>query len=244
MNFVDMFPYLTIEFETQSIDFGNMDSSDEKYLLEGWGKSGLNKKDKRSFRWAEGHESTLLAYFADTTEKVACIECRPYNPPNHPPQSGQIYVNGYYLQTIEFTKLGKYRFHIPSNTLNHGSNQIIMKWKYARAPRDFGLGKDSTKRALKFFRMSFMDEESGAESYKKEKKISAGNYQKETVIRVPSGGILEYYVDLPVNPVLKFSIFSDEKNVRDSKVSIAIYNEDGGKNISHFKVGDLYQNTD
>jgi arylsulfatase A-like enzyme len=241
MNFVDMLPYLTTEFETQEIDFGNMDNSDEKYLLEGWGKYGLSKKNKKSFRWAVGHESTLLVYFADTTEKVASMECRPFNPSNHPPQLGHIYVNGNYLQSIEFTKSGKYFFHIPSNTLNYGSNQIIIKWKYARAPRDFGLGKDSSKRVLKFFYLSFMDEDRGAKSYKKEKKISPGSYKKETMISVPPGGILEYYVDLPVSPILKLSIFSDEKIVNDSKVSIAIYNKEGEKDISNFKIGDLYQ---
>ena len=59
MDFVDMVPYLTTEFETQEIDFGTEDNSDEKYLLEGWGKPELNITKKKSFRWALGHESTI-----------------------------------------------------------------------------------------------------------------------------------------------------------------------------------------
>jgi choline-sulfatase len=240
LDFVDMNQYLTTEFETQEIDFGTEDNRDAKYLLEGWGKPESNKAKKTSFRWAIGNESTILVYFTDTTEKVATLKCRPFNIPNHPHQVGSIYINGKFSQTIEFTKLEEYSFRIPSDTISYGSNRITFKWKYARSPKDFGVGKETRNLALQFFDLSFLDENGIADSYRGGKKISPRNDKREAIIPVPPGGILEYYVDLPDGPILKFIIFADGKITDESKVDVAVYNEEGENNISSFAVGDAY----
>jgi arylsulfatase A-like enzyme len=240
LEFVDMGPYVTTEFETQEIDFGHREQSDEKYLLEGWGKPELNKAKKTTFRWAIGNESTILVYFSDTTEKVAIMECRPFNIPDHPPQVGSIFVNGKFSQTIEFTKLGTYSFRIPSNTISYGSNRITFKWKYARSPKDFGIGKESRNLALQFFHLSFVDENRNAKNDREDKKTSPGKGKGETMMPVPPGGILEYFVDLPISPMLGFSIFAEETVTGDPKVDVAIYNEEGKNDISSFAVGDFY----
>jgi arylsulfatase A-like enzyme len=61
------------------------------------------------------------------------------------------------------------------------------------------------------------------------------------MLTLPPGGIIEYYVDLPMNPALKFGLLSDMEIAGNSKVNVCIYSEGGEKIIHSFTGEELHQ---
>ena len=119
--------------------------------------------------WAVEKESTIIAYFSHPEDKTVVFRCRPVNPPGHPPQESEVFINGTYLKKIIFEKKGHYEFHLPANLLLYGSNHLTFKWKYLRSPRDFGTNNDKGKYAVGF---SYLKFQSHSRKNKKSKTLS------------------------------------------------------------------------
>lgn len=231
-----MFPYLEKELETDAIDFGEANKRDVKYLVKGWSHSRKNKTQE-TFRWAVGSRSTLKFYLSRITNKVVELECIPFRPKyrspregkvSRPYQVGYIYVNDRLLEKKEFRKKGKYSFHIPSSSLNYGSNFITFSWKYK-------YNEGSKTPGVRFCQMKFLAKQNRTEMKKTNKNISFSQV-KIPLFTIPPGGIIEYHVDLPQKSTLKFSLFSKDELDKDSQIQLAIYGEKGRKIFKSYHI--------
>jgi hypothetical protein len=66
--------------------------------------------------------------------------------------------------------------------------------------------------------------------------------KEAATITIPTGWILEYYIDLPKNPVLKFSLSADRETDPDSQSYVAISDQNGNKSIHSFSGSQLIKN--
>ncbi|MFC2170113.1 sulfatase-like hydrolase/transferase, partial [Acidobacteriota bacterium] len=151
-----------------------------------------------------------------------------------PVQKAKVYINDTYLKEIIFRKKGEYTLQIPSDLLDYGSNLISFKWAYPRIPVNTKR-KNSPKLSACFYRLCFLEKDNKSKPEKSNHKISISAYENLPTVLVPTGGILEYYVDLPDKPVFKFGLFTKSKSKEKSKAHIAVYNEKMDKSIYSFK---------
>jgi arylsulfatase A-like enzyme len=237
IKFADIAQFLTRENETRFIDFGAKDQSDEKYLAKGWGPSEEERDSGKTFRWALGRESSLLVYFADLVDRSLKIECRPFQRPGEPPQECDIYANDQFLRKMIFAQNGTYDLNIPAALARLGSNQIRFAWKYPRAPKAIGLSQDERMLTVEFFELSFADERLPAPIEAGGSKISVIRDGQRSLIALPPGGLVEYFLELPEKPMLTFILFANAEPKPDSGITLAIYDDKGRSDVRKLKAG-------
>jgi arylsulfatase A-like enzyme len=231
VDLVQFFPYLTKVFEEQTLKFVKRDLDRSKYILKGF----KTYRDQLPRTWAVEKESTIIAYFSHLEDKTVVLRCRPFNPPGQPRQEGDVFINGSYLKKIIFEKKGQYEFHLPANLLHYGSNHMTFKWKYSRSPRDFGMNSDKRKYAVGFSYLSFQSRSKKNKKRKTLSKIQLNQKSRDPGIQIPQGGIVEYFLDLPVESQLRFRLYSMQKHLQNSVLHLAVYSETGKKIIRYFK---------
>lgn len=237
IDFVDMFSYVAQEFETEHVDFGDKDNSDRKYLKVGWGSAWRDEKGDKTFRWAYGRQSQVEIYISDISNKLVRMEYASFNPPDQPVQIADIYLNENHLTQIEFKQDGDHSFEIPSHALTYGMNLLTFYWKYPRASRTFRDKKVKRKFNVRFYGMILTDQAEREIKGKRKEEISASKSEGVSFFSLPPGGILEYFVTLPKDPVLKFKLFSSEKPKINSQVHVAVYNEKGREIVWNYQAG-------
>ena len=237
---IELYACLSKNLETQRIHFGNKNRSDEKHLLEGWGRAREAGQSHEVFRWGIGKESSLLVHFSELNDKQIVMECRPFNPPKTDRQAADVYINGNYLEHIGFTNIQKeYTCHIPESFLSYGSNIITFKWQHVRAPVDFGINDDYAKLAVRFSRLWIGEKNEKYNEPDDREKISLIELGSDAAIAIPRGGVLEYYLDLPADPVLKFGLNTRGGLFDNPKIGLAVYNHMGEKIIFDIDDEDL-----
>jgi len=240
LNFVDMFQYMKIEIETTEIDFGSKDKSDKKWLLSGWGSARLNKKNKKTYRWGIGNYSELTVYLTEPKDKTINIECKPINISGNEIQASKIFINDKYLTSLEFHKQGNYSFLIPGKYLKYGSNSIMFRWKFARAPNKKKGNKDYEELAVRFDKLQILSKSKSEKNDEKNHNVLITDYNDSRMFVIPSGRIVEYYIDLPKNPLLQFKLFTDKEITDESVIHLSFYNQKGEEIVRHFKGRQLY----
>jgi len=240
LNFVDMFQYMKIEIETTEIDFGSKDKSDKKWLLSGWGSARLNKKNKKTYRWGIGDYSELTVYLTERKEKTINIECKPINISGNEIQASKIFINDKFLTSLEFPKQGSYSFLIPGKYLKYGSNSIMFRWKFARAPNKKKGNKDYEELAVRFDKLQILSKSKSGKNDEKNHNVLITDYNDSRMFVIPSGRIVEYYIDLPKNPLLQFKLFTDKEITDESVIHLSFYNQKGEEIVRHFKGRQLY----
>lgn len=233
LNLTDMCPYLNKGFERDEVVFGIDDKSDEKQLPYGWGYAE-GQEDTGKFRWAIGRKSSVVFFCTRLSDKTVTMLCKPFNPDNLPVQAGKVFINDTYLETITFDQGGYYHISIPEDLLQYGSNRLIFKWRYRRAPADLGLGKDTRNLAVCFFSLRLRDEGQPLEAQTRDTKASTTITCDGSTISVPQGGVVEYYFALPKRAALKFGLSSEQGFTRTDRACVAIYSETGRKAIREF----------
>ncbi|MCP5045559.1 MAG: sulfatase [bacterium] len=234
VNLVEFFPYLTRVFEEDRLTFSDKDIERSGYTLKGFKKY----RDQLPRTWAMEKESTIVAYFGHREDKTAVLRCRPFNPPGQPHQEADIFINHRFLKKLALKEKDRYRFNIPANMLQYGSNHITFKWKYLRAPVDFGINEDKRKYAVGFSNLEFL---SSSKKYIKHKKVTAIRLHKParktnvSGIDIPQAGLVEYYVRLPGNGHLKFRLSTLQGHLKNSTLHVAVYDRTGGQTILPFK---------
>lgn len=227
-SFADMFAYLTKAFGTDGIDIRNDDNCDERYLSKGWSLSQDQAKDD-IYRWAIGSESCVLLYYTKLSKKIVSMSCKPFNPSGQPYQAADVFINDIFLRTIEFVRDATYRFSIPADNLQYGSNRLSFRWRYQRAPADFGISKDLRNLAVCFLSLRVRDKSKSFWAKRNGKEIVGSVDFSGSTISVSPGGIVEYYLTLPQAPILKFGLSGKGANHKKYKARIAIYNANGNE---------------
>ncbi|MHA1207012.1 MAG: sulfatase [Candidatus Hodarchaeales archaeon] len=240
LNFVDMFQYMKIEIETTEIDFGSKDKSDEKFILSGWGSARVNKQNKKTYRWGIGNYSELVIYLTERKDKTINIECKPINTSSKEIQASKILINNKYLTSLEFPKQGNYSFLIPGKYLKYGSNSIMFRWKFARAPKKKKGNKDYEELAVRFDKLQILSNSKSVKNDEKNHNVLITDYNDSRMFVIPSGRIVEYYIDLPKNPLLQFKLFTDKEITDESVIHLSFYNQKGEEIVRHFKGRQLY----
>jgi arylsulfatase A-like enzyme len=201
--------------ELPEINFGADEKLDRKHLKKGWENLSGNKKAENAFRLTEGALSSLQFMLASISDIKIIFRCAPSTQENERKQSTEVFVNGNFLQKINFTKERDLRLNIPSTLLKHGTNSMIFNWRHPDLPIRF--------KSMKIQRNNT------ATSPQAAKTIPIASINEESSLLVPSGAILEYYINLPQDPVLKFGISNENAEPTISKAHVSVYNEDGEK---------------
>ncbi|UCH95012.1 MAG: sulfatase [Candidatus Aminicenantes bacterium] len=231
VDLVQFFPYFTKVFEEHTLKFVKRDLDRSKYILKGF----KTYRDQLPRTWAVQKESTIITYFSHLEDKIVVLRCRPFNPPGHPSQEGDVFINGSYLKKIIFEKTGHYEFHLPVNLLHYGSNHMTFKWKYSRSPRDFGINNDKRKYAVGFSYLKFQSHSKKNKKRKTLSKIQLNQKSRVPGIQIPQGGIVEYFLDVPGKSQLRFRLSTRQKHLQDPVFHLAVYSETGKQIIRHFK---------
>lgn len=246
-NFVDMFKYVKKNYENKRIYFGDKDRDDGRYLIDGWSvpqerRDGSTKI--RTFRWAVNDESIIKLNVADLSEKEVTMICEPFNIDGLPRQKVNVYVNDLFLKSFEMRNwIATYRFKIKPEFLKYGENIVAFKWHYPRSPSELNIGEDTRKLCARFFDFklgnSDGEESNSSEPEEREKveevisEITTHETKEEKAILIPSGGIIEYGVDLPKKPTLKFGLMGDPS----ANFTIFVNSEDDIEKRYDYKLG-------
>jgi arylsulfatase A-like enzyme len=239
ISFIDMFPYMTKKMETRKIVIGAEDKSDKNHLPLGWGPVWTDENSSLPFRWAYGKVSKVIAHFSAAKDKEVILECLPLNPSQEQELTGEIYVNNIPLTRLRFTNPGRYTFQVPGEMLLCGSNEFSFVWKPPRKPTSFRDRAKKTKRNLRLYSMMFRDSPRAKSFINPEQTVTVD--KEEARVIIPTGWILEYYIDLPRNPILKFSLSANRENDQNSLAYIAISDQDGNKSVHSFSGSQLTQ---
>lgn len=229
VNLAEFFPYMTKIFEEHT----PQKIKRLKHALKGFRiyRKGLPTA------WAVEKESSIITYFSELADKTVVLRCKPINPPGEPHQVGKIFINGNYLEKIEFKKAGQYQFDIPANLLNYGSNHLTFKWKYLRPGKDFGKKKNKRKYALGITYLKFQNK-SQVDTAKRRKALTSIGLNRTAAVSeivIPHGGMIEYFIHLPGKSQLRFQLSSQQKYLSRAIFHVAVYSENGENTIQHFK---------
>lgn len=219
-SFVDMFQYVKKNYENKRIYFGDKDRDDGRYLIDGWSVPQERKdaSGNNTFRWAVNDESIIKLNVADLSEKEVTMICEPFNVDGLPKQKVNVYVNDLFLKSFEMRNwIATYRFKIKPEFLKYGENSLVFRWHYPRSPLDLNIGEDTRKLCARFFDFiigNSVGEESNPSEPREIDKgvksvITSHETNEEKAILIPSGGIIEYGVDLPKKPTLEFGLSGD-----------------------------------
>jgi arylsulfatase A-like enzyme len=201
--------------EAQEISFGAAEQSDRKYLIKGWKSFNQDDKTQIAFRLTEGSFSSLQFQLTSSSDIKIIFRCEPSEQKEKGFQAAEVSVNDKPLQELNFPKEKDYKFNIPSTMLKYGTNTITFRWRHQDIP-------------VRFFSLKILRIQAEPRP-QAEENISITSNQEEPAFQVPRGAILEYFINLPKDPVLKFGLYRENAEPGHSKAHIAVYNENGEK---------------
>jgi arylsulfatase A-like enzyme len=233
VNLPEFFPYLTRGFEVSTLKFVGKDHQESRCRLSGF----RTYKDQLPRTWAVEKESTITTYFSELEDKTVTLRCRPFNPPGQPLQEGELFFNGTFLKKITVAEKGQYQFDIPARLMTYGSNRFTFRWKFSRSHADFGINRDKRKYAVGFSYLSFQSPAKKSKKSKTHRQIQLQRQGALLAIHIPQGAIVEYFMDLPAEPQLRFQLAADQSYLQDQVFHLAVYNQTGESLTRHFAAG-------
>jgi hypothetical protein len=222
LHMTDMFPYMVKQAEVHQIAFGEDLYSDQKYLIQGWESFNPENKKEISFRLTEGPVSLIQFFLTSLSDIKIIFNCEPQTKEERTILTAEVSINGRYLQEERFSKERNTRLKIPSSFLKYGTNTLTFQWQDQGPP-------------VRFYSMKIQRSDNILQNQTRE-EISVAASKEEPAFQVPRGAILEYYVNLPKNPVLKFGLSSNKSVPGRSTVHIAVYNEKGEKSSNAYSI--------
>jgi arylsulfatase A-like enzyme len=235
LNLTEFYNFLAKERETTNFNFLDTESK----LLKASTKGFSHFPGKNPSIWATDIKSYFTAYFSDIGPKEMSFFYTPNNPQGKPLQKANIYINDKYLCQIHPQNKKRQRVEIPSGLLHYGSNIISFKWKYIWPQEQHPIGHKNKKFAAGIRDLIFKSKGVALNKGNIQKEIYLNQKKKMPDIVIPHGGIVEYVLELPKKPKLKFKIKSTIISRKDSKVTLAIYNKKGNSIIKEYTGGHI-----
>jgi len=164
-------------------------------LGEGW-SFGETAPDGNTFRWAVGDRASFQFTSSFAGSRLAWIECQPHRFPGAPAQALGITLNGRELPPLHLRD-GRSRYPLELS-LVEGENNMEIRFRYARAPRD--TVEDSQDRrplAVAFYRFDVPPEGTPVVSGRPGPFSLVAPYSGPPGVFLPAGGHLSYFLEVP-----------------------------------------------
>ena len=184
LDLVSAFPAAAVSAETAILELGQ--PAARPRLIAGWGAD--EEDDSGSFVWSLGATSTLEFFAAVPADLILGLRCWPLAYDGAPDQAVTVRLNGERLGELV---LGggerRYEMEIPARAVTGGTNRLVFRYAYHRAPRDVIAGaRDARSLAVCWRRIEL-------------RGLGAGAFPRlgeaADRVEIPVGSGISYYFD-------------------------------------------------
>ncbi len=163
-------------------------------LGDGW-SFGETGPEGNAFRWALGDQASFRFESRSAGERLAWLECLPYRFPKAPTQVLELTLNDRPLPLLQLRE-GRSRYPIEIS-LVEGDNEVDIRFRYARSPRDVGQGEDRRRLAAAFYRFEVPAEDVPSVAGKPGPFALVEPRTGSSGVFLPAGGRLSYFLRIP-----------------------------------------------
>lgn len=136
--------------EVKSITFDSPES--RRPMRSGWSRNEQDPGRQRGFAWGLGDASLIELPLLAARDLELRLEGRPFVYPGAEPQAVTVVVNGHRVSEIELPpRLTSFTATLPAEALVTGVNQLELKYRWSRSPRQVGQADDRRSLAVAWY---------------------------------------------------------------------------------------------